>query len=96
MYSLRIDVFQFCVYTVFLLNSCQCLLLYDSAFSCQGYIASVVEYECGPLVEWNRQGITKVRVRVLAPVLLCPPQIPHELAWDRTIASFVRGQRLTA
>jgi len=51
MYSLRIDVFQFCVYTVFLLNSCQCLLLYDSAFSCQGYIASVVEYECGPLVE---------------------------------------------
>ena len=54
----------------------------------------MVECEYGLLVEWNQQGRTKVRVRV--PVLLCPPQIPHELAWDRTMASMVRGQRLTA
>jgi hypothetical protein len=30
------------------------------------------------------------------PVPLCPPQIPHELTWDRTRASAVRGRRLTA
>jgi hypothetical protein len=30
------------------------------------------------------------------PGPLCPPQIPHGLAWDRTRASAVRGRRLTA
>ena len=30
------------------------------------------------------------------PVLLCPPQIPHELASDRTLASTLGGQRQTA
>jgi hypothetical protein len=28
------------------------------------------------------------------PVPLCPPQIPHALAWDRALASVVRGRRL--
>jgi hypothetical protein len=31
-----------------------------------------------------------------APVPLCPPQIPHYLAWDRTRAAVVGNQRLTA
>jgi hypothetical protein len=31
-----------------------------------------------------------------APVPLCPPQIPHDLTWDRTRAAAVRSQRLTA
>jgi hypothetical protein len=31
-----------------------------------------------------------------APVPLCPPQIPHDLTWDRTRATAVESQRLTA
>jgi hypothetical protein len=31
-----------------------------------------------------------------APVPLCPPQIPHDLRWDRTRAAAVESQRLTA
>jgi hypothetical protein len=31
-----------------------------------------------------------------APVPLCPPQIPHDLTWDRTRAAVVGSQRLTA
>jgi hypothetical protein len=34
--------------------------------------------------------------RKLAPVTLCPPQIPHDLTWDRTLAAAVGSQRLTA
>jgi hypothetical protein len=30
------------------------------------------------------------------PVPLCPPQIPHDLPWDRTRAAAVGSQRLTA
>jgi hypothetical protein len=32
--------------------------------------------------------------RKLAPVPLCPPQIPHDLTWDRTRAAAVGSQRL--
>jgi hypothetical protein len=31
-----------------------------------------------------------------APVLICPPQIPHDLTWDRIRADAVESQRLTA
>jgi hypothetical protein len=31
-----------------------------------------------------------------APVPLCPPQIAHDLTWDRTRAAAVGSQRLTA
>jgi hypothetical protein len=31
-----------------------------------------------------------------APVPLCPPQIPHDLTWDRTRAAVVVSRRLTA
>jgi hypothetical protein len=50
----------------------------------------------GALVEWNWQGKTEVLGEKPVPVPLCPPQIPHKLTWDRTRASAVRGQRLTA
>jgi hypothetical protein len=40
---------------------------------------------------WNRSTRRKS-----APVPLCPPQIPHDLAWDRTRAAAVGSQRLTA
>jgi hypothetical protein len=30
------------------------------------------------------------------PVPLCPPQIPHDLTWDRSRAAAVGNQRLTA
>jgi hypothetical protein len=29
-------------------------------------------------------------------VPLCPPQIPHDLTWDRTRAAAMGSQRLTA
>jgi hypothetical protein len=31
-----------------------------------------------------------------APAPLCPPQIPHDLTWDRTRAAAVGNLRLTA
>jgi hypothetical protein len=31
-----------------------------------------------------------------APLPLCPPQIPHDLTWDRTRAAAMKSQRLTA
>jgi hypothetical protein len=31
-----------------------------------------------------------------APVPHCPPQIPHDLTWDRTRAAAVGSRRLTA
>jgi hypothetical protein len=31
-----------------------------------------------------------------APMPLCPPQIPHDLSWDRTLAAAVGSQRLAA
>jgi hypothetical protein len=30
------------------------------------------------------------------PVPLCPPQIPHDLTWARTLAAAVGSRRLTA
>jgi hypothetical protein len=34
--------------------------------------------------------------RTLAPVPLCPPQIPHDLAWARTRAAAVGSRPLSA
>jgi hypothetical protein len=34
--------------------------------------------------------------RKYAPLPLCPPQIPHDLTWDRTRASAMGSRRLTA
>jgi hypothetical protein len=38
----------------------------------------------------------RITRRKPAPVPLCPPQIPHDLIWDRTRAAAVGSQRLTA
>jgi hypothetical protein len=35
-------------------------------------------------------------LRKPAPMLLCPPQIPHDLTWARTRAAAVGSRRLTA
>jgi hypothetical protein len=34
--------------------------------------------------------------RKLAPMPLRPPQIPHDLTWDRSLVSVVRSRRLTS
>jgi hypothetical protein len=47
-------------------------------------------------VEWNLQEKTEVLGEKPVPVPLCPPQIPHGLTRDRTLASAVGGRRLTA
>jgi hypothetical protein len=33
---------------------------------------------------------------ILPPVLFCLPQVPHDLAWDRTRATAVGCRQLTA
>jgi hypothetical protein len=50
----------------------------------------------GAPVEWNWHRKTEVLGGKPVPVPLCPPQIPHGLTRDRTLASAVRGRRLTA
>ena len=47
---------------------------------------------------WNEidRGKPKYSGKKPVPLPLCPPQIPHWLTRDRTRASAVRGQRLTA
>jgi hypothetical protein len=50
----------------------------------------------GAPVEWNWQGKPEVLGEIPIPVPLCPPKIPHGPTRDRTRASAVRGQRLTA
>jgi len=47
-------------------------------------------------VEWFWQGKTEILGENPVLVSLCPPQIPHILAWNRTRALAVRGRRLTA
>jgi hypothetical protein len=46
--------------------------------------------------EWNWQGETEELGEKPVPVPLCPPQIPHGLTRDRSRASAVGGQRVTA
>jgi hypothetical protein len=41
-------------------------------------------------------GKTEVLGDKPVPLPLFPSQIPHEMTWDRTRASAVRGRRLTA
>jgi hypothetical protein len=50
----------------------------------------------GALKEWYWQAKTKVLGEKSVPVPLCPPQIPHEVAWDWTQASEVRDLQATA
>jgi hypothetical protein len=41
-------------------------------------------------------GETEILGEKLVTVPLCPPQMSHGLAWDRTRASAVKGKQLTA
>jgi len=41
-------------------------------------------------------GVNQSTQRKSCPVPLCPPQISHELTWDRTCASKVVERQLTA
>jgi hypothetical protein len=50
----------------------------------------------GAPVEWYWQGKTEVSGEKPVPMPLCPPQILHGLTRDRTRASMVGGQWLTA
>jgi hypothetical protein len=50
----------------------------------------------GAPVEWNWHGKTEVIGEKPVPVPLCPLQIPHGPARDRTRAYMVGGRRLTA
>jgi hypothetical protein len=52
--------------------------------------------EYGALVGWHWEGETEVLRKMPIPVPLCPPYIPHELAWDQTRASAVTRQQQTA
>jgi len=56
-----------------------------------------MQYKYGreELVEWYRQGKTKIFGEKYVPVLLCPPPIPHEMARDKTQTSAMGDQQLT-
>jgi hypothetical protein len=49
---------------------------------------------CALLVEWYRWWKTEVLGNKPDPVLLWPSQTPHELTWNWTQDSIVKGQRL--
>jgi len=38
-----------------------------------------MQYEREELAEWYREGKTEISEEKYVPVLLCPPQIPHEV-----------------
>jgi hypothetical protein len=58
---------------------------------------SFFSFPCnGAPVEWEWQGKTEILGETPIPVPRCLPQIPHGPIRDRTRASEVRGQRLTA
>jgi hypothetical protein len=60
------------------------------------YQPRMIEDECGAVDEMWIDRRNRSTWRKLAPVLLCPPQIPHDLTWARTQAAAVGSQRLTA
>jgi hypothetical protein len=57
------------------------------------YIGLIDDDECGAVGGMRIGRETRSNWRTPAPVPLCPPQIPHDLTWDRTRAATV-GSRL--
>jgi hypothetical protein len=51
--------------------------------------------ECGAVGGMRSGRGNRSTLRKPAQVVLCPPQIPHDLTWARTWAAAVRSQRLT-
>jgi hypothetical protein len=64
-------------------------------------IANIIEHqqkmknEYAALVEWYWQGTTKVLGEETVLVSLCPPKLPHGLAWDPKQVPAAKGQWLT-
>jgi hypothetical protein len=56
------------------------------------YQSRMIDDECGVVGGRGNRSTG----RKPAPVPPCPPQIPHDLTWDRTRAAAVGSQRLTA
>jgi hypothetical protein len=52
--------------------------------------------ECGAFSGMRTGRRNRSTRRKPAPMPLCPPQIPHDLVWDRTRAAAVGSRRLTA
>ena len=67
-------------------------VLLNGAIGCQHY--SLWRRGYGAFVEWC-QSNAKVLGEHHIPVLFCPPQISRWLSWDLTLASAVRGRRIT-
>jgi hypothetical protein len=61
------------------------------------YQSRIIDYDERGAISGMRIGrLNRSTGRKPAPVPLCPPQIPHDLIWDRTRAAEVGSQRLTA
>ena len=71
-------------------------MLFTETVNCSDYIALVVDGWDGAMVEWYWQGKTAVLWEKPVTVSLCPPQIPHGQAWDRTNTYTVTGWQWTA
>jgi hypothetical protein len=60
------------------------------------YQPQLIADECGALGGMRIGRGNRSTWRKPASVLLCPPQIPHDLTWAQTRATEVGSQRLTA
>jgi hypothetical protein len=60
------------------------------------YKPRAIGYECGAVGGMRIGRGNRSTPRKLAPVPLCPPQIPHDLTWARPRAALVGSRRLTA
>jgi hypothetical protein len=60
------------------------------------YQPRMIDDECGVVGGMKIWRGNRSTQRKSAPVPLCPPQIPHDLTWDRTRAPAVGSRRLTA
>jgi hypothetical protein len=60
------------------------------------YQPRMIDDECGVVGRMRTGRGNRSTLRKPAPVPLCPPQIPHNLTWDRTRAAAMGSRRLTA
>jgi hypothetical protein len=57
------------------------------------YQPRTIDDECGAVGGMRIGRKNRSTRRKPAPVPLCPPQIPHDLTWDRTLAAAVGSRR---
>jgi hypothetical protein len=60
------------------------------------YQPRIIDDECGVVGGMKIGRGNRSTRRKPTPVSLCPPQIPHDLTWDRTRAAAEGSRRLTA